>query len=231
MPQLIIGNSESTERYIYSLNPVVYIPLWKRYGSQFPTDDARGSLCTITTSRWTPQGRYFDGANDYIDCNPIQAVDFTSGDFTLVVMVKGTYTGAASMMICQNSTNSDGWAFFVFWAGATTGNMSLRLNQFGAHTDISAVNGISSDRWQMAVVTRQGAGGQFYINGYPVATTLGVGLADAVATNGGRHFYIGTQNGIGNLWKGLIGDVIAFPRALYPAEIQRLALYSKGRYA
>jgi len=65
MPSLVYPNKQvAAERYIYSLLPLLYLPLWKRDGGAVVSDDATGSLFTVTGAVKTPQGRRFDGVDD-----------------------------------------------------------------------------------------------------------------------------------------------------------------------
>ena len=45
----------------------LYLPLWKLDGNSFMSKDAYGHLCTNYGSLWTPQGRKFDGVDDYVE--------------------------------------------------------------------------------------------------------------------------------------------------------------------
>ncbi len=136
---------------------------------------------------------------DFIECPAALSADvnFTTEDFTLMACVNGT-TPAASMILNQGVVDVDGWEFFVF-----NNNISFRLNQGGAHTDISAVNAFTQSVPQIVAVVRSGATGQIYVNGLPV-TTAGA-LTDAVSCAGGNKLLVGVQdNETTNGWNGII---------------------------
>ena len=161
----------------------------------------------------------FDGIADLLECAAANSVDlnFTNGDFTLLLWIN-TPTGAgAELLLNQGVVDVDGWEFFTF--GTT---LSFRLNQGGAHTDVSAVAALTPSVWQLVALTRVGAVGQFYVNGAPV-TTIGA-LADAVSCAGGNKLLVGVQdNEATNFYTGIIGGGGCGPRiwnrALSAAEI------------
>src|SRR3990167_5915362 len=57
----------------FGLDPslVLYLPLWKKDGSSFMSDDAYGHLATVTGATWGSQGRTFDGVDDLIEANTV----------------------------------------------------------------------------------------------------------------------------------------------------------------
>jgi hypothetical protein len=117
-------------------------------------------------------------------------LNFTSDSFTILTWMYASVISSAQYIVCQGATDADGWGFFVF-----TNNLSLRLNQAAAHTDISAVNGFYFNRWQQVGVTRTGNTGQFYNNGVAITTIGGGGLTNAVSVNGGNKFLVGIADG------------------------------------
>lgn len=66
-----------TERYILQSLPALYLPLWKRDGASFMSDDGYGHICTNYGSLWTPQGRQFGPTvrDDYISIPDHDALD------------------------------------------------------------------------------------------------------------------------------------------------------------
>lgn len=92
--------------FILDPSCILYLPLWKKDGAQFMSDDMYGHLCTVTGALWTPQGRYFDGVDDKIALASFgffregkQTILMT---FKLITTIPGTrefllyYPGAAS---------------------------------------------------------------------------------------------------------------------------------------
>jgi hypothetical protein len=160
-----------------------------------------------------------DGAADFLQCLAANSLDtnFTNEDWSFAAWINKTLGGGAQIIMAQGAVNVDGWEWFTF--GAT---MSLRTNQGGTHSDISAVNALTASVWQLVGVTRHGAAGHFYVNGLPVNTLLGTGLLDAVSVAGGNNLLVG-QRTAANFFDGLIaggpcGPRIWSPRVLSDAD-------------
>lgn len=164
------------------------------------------------------------GNPDFVECPGADSADvnFTNEDFTLFACVNGD-SPAVRMILNQGVVDVDGWEWFIFW-----NNISLRLNQAGGHTDISAVDAFTQSVPQIVAVTRHGAAGQFYVNGLPVVTTLGAGLTDAVSCAGGNKLLVGVQDNETTFgWNGRIYGGECAPklwnRALTAVEIKELS--------
>ena len=54
--------------FIFDPSLVLYLPLYELDGASFISKDANGHLCTVTGALWRPNGHYFDGTDDKIDC-------------------------------------------------------------------------------------------------------------------------------------------------------------------
>jgi len=133
-------------------------------------------------------------------------LDFTNEDFTLIAWVYNVGPGGSDMIMCQNVVDGCGWEFYVADT-AYGGTLALRTNQAGSRTSISALGAFISSTWVLIGVTREGATGQFYVQGQPVDTSGG--LLDPVSCAGAQPLRIGCRCGIlGNFWAGNI----AFPR-------------------
>ena len=156
----------------------------------------------------------FNGVNQYLQCPAADSLplNITSQPFTILAWVYGVGGGGADMIICQNGTDVCGWALYVFWM-APNGTLALRTNQLGAHTEVSAVDALTPNQWHHIAVTRNGAAGQFYVDGVPV-TTIGA-LTDPVSPAGTKKALIGVQDGeVVNFWEGKIGKVLFVENAL-----------------
>ena len=90
----------------FALDPYckLYLPLWKLDGDSFADHSAYGHLCTNYGSLWTPQGRSFDGVDDYVDCGNDTSLNFDMNDFTVEVWAK-----AISGTYARGIINKGGW--------------------------------------------------------------------------------------------------------------------------
>jgi len=155
----------------------------------------------------------FDGAADYLECLAADSIDlnFTNEDWSMAAWLYNHGPAGAEIIMSQGVVDVDGWEFFVF-----SHNLSLRTCQTPPdHTDISAVDAFAFNAWQLVGVTRHGASGQFYVNGLPVATTLGVGLTDPTDVAGGDALWIGKHT-TGEFWHGYMGGGPCGPRIWSP---------------
>ncbi len=159
----------------------------------------------------------YDGAHNYMSSSA-PALNFTSQDFTLLIWCGSTLPGGSYMLMTQGKVDVCGWEFYLS-GGVNT--ISLRTNQAGSHTGISAIGGfipsVTLPIWQLVGVTRRRAGGQFYVNGEPVATTLGAGLLDPVS--GAGHQLLVGKGELGNYFLGAISITRIWARELSEAEM------------
>ena len=162
----------------------------------------------------------FDGAADYLQCSAADSDDlrFSTGDFTLLAWLYNTGPAGIDTVMCQNMVDTCGWEFDI----DSTGKIALRTNQAAAHTEISAAAAFTSSAWQLVGVTRDGASGQFYVNGDPVTTTGA--LTDAVQCGAGANiFFVGVQNGAAtNFWDGYMALPRIWERELSDDEMKEI---------
>lgn len=147
----------------------------------------------------------FDGVADRLECPAADSADlnFTTEDFTLLAWLYNAGPVLTDSVMCQGADDVDGWELYI----AASGNMTLRTNQGGAHTDLVAATGFTAGAWVLIGVTRDGASGQFYSNGAAITTT-GT-LTNPVSCAAGNIFYVGCQDAAGaNFWEGYM----ALPR-------------------
>lgn len=171
---------------------------------------------------------FFDGVSDFLQCPAADSADtnFTSGNFSMAAWIYSSLGGGAEMILNQGTVDVDGFEFFAF--GTT---LSFRLNQAGAHTDISAVNAIVANTWQLVGLSRFGANGAFIVNGVGKATA-GT-LTNAISCAGSKKLLVGVQdNEATNFFGGYIAGGPCSPkiwnRSLPTAEW--LQLYESGRH-
>ena len=162
----------------------------------------------------------YDGVHNY-GVRPAGAstpLNFTSQDFTLLMWCGSMLAGGSYMLMTQGKVDVCGWEFYLT-GGVNT--ISLRTNQAGSHTGISAIGAfIPGMDWKLIGVTRRRSGGQFYVNGQPVATTLGSGLLDPVS--GAGHEFMAGKGELGNYFEGAISITRIWARQLSDDEMESI---------
>ncbi len=236
--QIIAQRSISTERYILSTMPVLYLPLWKtdsgKSGDSLISSDGHGHTCTVTGAPWTPRGRDFDGASGLLtvpDATSIQNI-FDDGG-TIEVWVNARSDGEGDEGSIADKTR---WSFYL--ANEDTGKVKVVLwcNFDGATngTWITTSTEVTLNKWVHITLTyNSGATANdaiIYINGAVVA------LTESATPDGTRVTDVGSDLTIGNFstdaftFDGIIDEVRLYTRMLNPQEIQRDYLVSEWRY-
>ncbi len=217
----------TTERYIRSTLPVLYVPLWKRDGVQFLSEDGYGHLCSVIGATLGLQGRTFDGIDDQITM-PVGTNNFTTENFTLEAWVKFTSLTTAPYIINNsNSTSTVGYELYVQANGALT---ISTCKVGGGQYSYTAAGGITAGVWLDCVGVRNGASGLLYVNGVNYVDTAAVHQDPATSTELLRLGYYGS--GTPNyILTGTMGEVRIYNRALTALEVQRNYLSTKWRYS
>uniref|UniRef100_A0A6M3KFZ5 Putative structural protein n=1 Tax=viral metagenome TaxID=1070528 RepID=A0A6M3KFZ5_9ZZZZ len=191
--------------------------------SSFKSLDANQHSCTVTGAIWLPQGRTFDGNDDYIEATCPQ-LDFTTGAFSGVIWVYLDAIGAYSYLMARGFAAADGW-FFMIEAG---GYLEINTSQAGANQQsYSAAGTVTTGSWLCLGFTRDGAVCKVYING--VDSTAGSGAHINPLTSA-RTLKIGVDDNLASDLDGLVGEVQVYNRALSSAEILRNYQSTKWRY-
>jgi len=218
--------------FIYDPSLVLYLPLYELDGASIKSQDPYGHLCTVTGALWRPNGRYFDGTDDYIVVPDAPGLRLSGKDFTIQAWFRlNTVVPANHVFLStvQDIVSNYGWSFQI------TGNTKLYFaaSKDGTTTGLLSMTGMSDvsvDTWYLAtVVYRDGVNAKMYLDtaeedldNWPASNTL-VDL--------GLDIYVGVQelNLAGDL-NGRLGEVFIYKRALSPLEIQRNYLATKWRY-
>jgi len=200
---------------------VLYVPLWLYSGSKFPSVDAYKRTCSVTGATWGIQGRTFDGVTD-----KIAVVNIYQTRITLMAWVKSTditqtYRGIA---VQPYSTESkDPWHEYGLAVEAAQ-TPSMHIATGGVRSSASGSNALTT--WTHLAGVYDGASITLYVNGVAGTPVLKTGDIN----NYGRVFTIGrflTETS----FKGLIGEVMLYKRALTTAEITHIYNATRWRYA
>ena len=217
---MIISRQTTTERHILSTLPVLYLPLYKRDGSIFISDDGAGYLCTVTGALWTQQGRTFDIIDDLIiipTSTPIETITPT-----VTVWARFPTTADDSYLITKGTLFAG-----KFWQiGTASGSVKAWIR--GTSDATRAIfHTTPANEWHCYTATFSGANVGTHLDGRLVAVTTGTQALTEVLGN----ITIGAFDDTGGASSGAtIGEVHLYNRILTPLEIQRNYLATKWRY-
>ena len=210
--------------FIFDPSLVLYLPLYKLDGASFMSRDAYGHLCTVTGAVWTPQGRDFDGNDDYI--TQATFLDTMPSALTIEMWAKAQGGAGTERPLFQkeNVIGQD-----RIWASIAGANNTLWFSTEGGNLGAKSVNGgdLSLDAWYHLVsIYEAGKALKCYVN-----TVESTGAtADTIGDGTAEDFYIGNVWAKNLAWDGLIPEVRIYNRALTPLEIQHNYLATKWRY-
>jgi len=215
--------------FIYDPSLVLYLPLWKLDGSSFADRSAYGHLCTVTGALWTPHGRDFDG-DDYIELTDdgvaTSPLNFTSGNFTIMVWLKISVLDATRVIYQRGLYNTDGF----YWMLLSNGDLDSYSNQADANQrNLSTVGDIVVDEIALVTLVRTGTAITMYKNTDLLTLATTTAITDPATCS--RTAKIGVHDDKAQrFWKGSMGEFWIYNRALTPLEIQHNFLATKWRY-
>jgi len=211
--------------FIFDPSLVLYLPLHKLDGACFMSKDAYGHLCTVTGALWTPQGRSFDGSDDYIDCgNDASLHNFTAK--TIIFWLKPTaYTGSERYLYLHGFWASPYGDYFMARPTSNVIEIGLR-NTEGTYIQGGSLT-YSPDTWKQAGYVWDGTDLYYIKDG--TRPPAGLPLSGTMACSA-HNLTIGRKGTSAYNWGGRIGEVWIHNRALTPLEIQRNYLATKWRY-
>ena len=189
----------------------LYLPLWKLDGDSFADRSAYGHLCTNHGSIWTPQGRSFDGVDDYVQMPLVTSVT------TNVTLSAWVYLSSNSLKgtFIHNGTpgGKDGYSIGV---GSITyddnGNNFIGLLDAVGWMNFNIPIGTG---WHFVVMTRDTSTWRASVD--KVVSTTTYTNSPSTPTSG---TYIARDcDNYPRLFKGLIGEVRIYSRVLTLQEI------------
>ncbi len=203
-------------------NLALYLPLYQLGGPSFMSKDAYGHLCTVTGALWTPQGRYFDGTDDYIDCGNNSALFPTDAITVEAWLYVPTFTGYSQAISSRGNVNPNSGFQLEVGSGSywnPDAYISGGWRSSGAQTPIF-------DSWVHYVFTYDGATLANYLN-----LTLKSAARTGAITQSSEKLAIGRDGAQSfQYFKGYIGEVRIYNRALSLLEVQQNYLATKWRY-
>ena len=99
-----ISNGYAPNDFIVDSSLVLYLPLYLLKGSKFKSVDRYEHSCDVTGALWRPNGRWFDGINDQINCGTNTSLNIT-GNITLITFAKVTDATSGQAFISKGDIN------------------------------------------------------------------------------------------------------------------------------
>ena len=190
----------------------LYLPLWKLDGDSFMSKDTYGHLCTNHGSLWTPQGRSFDGVDDYVDCGSEASLNINN-NFTIEAWIKLTAGQTEGVVNWGEQTAGKRRGMFVWNKGSGT-NWRLWFSGYGAAANVGGTSNLNDGKWHHAVVTVDSNNhGKVYVDRV---------LENEKDLTLVSYSFSGTRIGRTDsleYFKGLIAEVRIYSRVLTPQEI------------
>ena len=220
--------------FIFDPSLVLYLPLCELNGDSFMSEDKHGHVCTVTGASWRPDGHYFDGIDDKINCGTDSSLSISTG-CSIIAWVKPASVHYGTIY-CHAGAEGAGEYYSLGLALAlkNTGDIRFLLQNF----DLSTGGGVTAGSYS--------AGEAFMVSGTYDSTTIKlyqntaqVG-ADTSFTDPIKATATGLENLLGQ-WKtetgsyirkfdGVVGELWLYNRALTPQEIQSIYLQTKWRH-
>lgn len=237
MPSLVYPNPQIiAERYILATQPFLYLPLWKKDGAAFISEDAYGHLVTVLGALWTPQGRPFDGVDDWMDISDTP-FDFERTDkFALEIWFKTSSADDSSIFSKQaNAVPYNGYAIDLRADGRIIFNL---INSAGGaiYTQVRSTTIINNGVWHHALCQNLALNGgnasdiEIYIDGLKETTVTQSDTLGANSILNNVDLYLATRDAGGQPLNGSIGEARVYNRNLSAAEVRQNYQRTKWRY-
>jgi len=218
--------------FIFDPSLVLYLPLYQLDGASFMSKDAHGHLCSVTGALWKPDGRYFDGLDDDIDCGTNAALNPTAA-LTVEAWVRPTgltHLEIDYILIKGDAGSDRAYALYFYTHSASGGTrVTFAKSSDGSAWDDSpdsAYGSIVEDAWYHIAGTVNATTATLYIDASATAgDSAGTGIY--VATGG---LTLGEEPQPRWNLKGDIGEVRVYNRCLTAVEITHNYNATKWRY-
>lgn len=213
--------------FILDLSLVLYLPFYQMDGPSFGSGDVHGHPGTVTGAFWRPCGRYFDGVDDIATLGQPAALNFGTGNFTLLAWIKTASSTDYPRIVRRRLTAGVDW-FLHDTDGIPRLILHDGVNVYANTGD--ARTAVADNVWHgLAVaVNRDTKYAHFYVDG----KSDGTGDISAVSgsVDADVDFTIGARAAGDAAFSGVIGEISAYNRVLAPQEVLRHYLVTKGRY-
>ncbi len=232
--------------FIFDRSLVLYLPLYKLDGVSFISKDAYGHLCPVTGALWRPDGRYFDGIDDQIDCGSTDksrfnwlhgAADTAGFQWTIefwskltslasIQRIMGTQSGTSAKVGVFLYIATDGSIYFIIGRGVAGQSVITYPGVVGQYPNDGSFHHIVLTYNQALVSGNL----QVYCDGRNVGSGDKTGNTPSTADSTG-YMRIGRDGeGAAASMLGTIGEFRIYRRAFNPLEVQHNCLATEWRY-
>jgi hypothetical protein len=206
-------------------NLVMNAPLWQTEcsSSPFTTIDSNAFTATVSGAVWTPQGRTFDGADDYLEvAHHASQLPTTGGSIEAWIKPDSAGEGLQGKIVDKSTglTGNNGFDFQTYNDGAND-YISFRINAGAFKTTAAGAITFGDGNWYHVVATWDATGlVTIYVNGSQSGTPgISADPAGITTTNALR---IGNRSGATDrTFDGTIGDVRIYNVELTPAQVSQ----------
>ena len=208
--------------FIFDPSLVLYLPLYELDGASFMSRDAYGHLCTVTGALWTPQGRSFDGTDDYMDCGRGSSIDLT-GALTIEAWLNIPTDSSVNAYLITKREGSTNQYMVLIDADVKP----LFLCVGAASESITGNTALTKGRWHHLVCKTDGTTGYILLDGEEDKS----GAVNSPTTKA-VNLFIGARGDspAAGYLQTYIGEIRLYNRDLSHLEIQRNYLATKWRY-
>ena len=217
--------------FIYDPSLMLYLPLYELDGASFASRDAYGHLCTVTGAGWRPNGSYFDGSDDLINCGTGASLQFT-GSFTVGIWLKRNGVGTDQRVIGRYDHVNNKRIWLLYFPADNKFYLAISQNGVTGVAQIADDAYSSTTDWYciQAVYDSSVPTIYLYVNGNIIDATPAGSFPSSMLSDSTVPAYIGASQVPGEYLNGVLGEVWLHNRALTPQEIQHNYLATKWRY-
>lgn len=212
----------------FILDPTLqfYLPLWRKEGAAFRSDDQHCHVCTKTGTLWQPQGHYFDGVDDKITVPDAPSLALSSSGITILAWVYARsltgHTSSSYQIVCKYTWPDNGYSLYIY-------NTRLRLaTGDGDWNQVGGATVVSINSWHHVAGVSDGSLLHLYLDGELDCTPA----ASGTLTNNTGALGIGLESGYSAdyIWEGSIGEVAVYSRPFTALEIRNHYEATRWRY-
>lgn len=234
--RIIAERSISTERYILSTMPVLYLPLYRLdsgdSGGSFISADGAGYTGTVTGALLSQGGRLFDG-DDLITHT---SADWQGNDSagTILVWFKTNTDANQTLFASADIATID--YYLQFRVAPTTGKLEFTQKNDDVADVVTASTNVRDGTWHLGAVKSSGTTWSISVDGVDegaLAVAAGANTGEWFADTPNRdNFTIGAFVYTSTILylTGSIGEVLVYDRPLPPQEVQNIFIATEWRY-